>query len=74
MDDIIFTDLDADSLIAITVMPTLRNELRPHLPHPLLKNYDTAGVAKQALLMQMQDEAHGDNNLAPPTSVSSAGD
>jgi iterative type I PKS product template protein len=71
-DETIFGDLGVDSLMAITVLSTLRNELGLDLPPTFFMDYDTVGAAKQALLMQMQDEGLHVENQSPPSSASSS--
>jgi iterative type I PKS product template protein len=70
-DETIFGDLGVDSLMAITVLSTIRNELGLDLPPAFFMDFDTVGAAKQALLAQMQDE-HGGNPSV--SSVSSVGE
>lgn len=55
-EDTIFRDLGVESLMAITVLTTIRNELGLDLPPAFFVDYDTVGAAKQALQMQMQCE------------------
>lgn len=69
-DETIFGDLGVDSLMAITVLSTIRNELGLDLPPAFFMDFETVGAAKQALLAQIQDE-HGENPSV--SSVSSVG-
>jgi iterative type I PKS product template protein len=74
-DETIFGDLGVDSLMAITVLSTLRNELGLDLPPTFFMDYDTVGAAKQALLMQMQDEGlHVEHPSLPSSASSSTGE
>ena len=55
-DDILFGDIGIDSLMAITVLSTLRNELDLDLPPTFFMDNESVGTAKQALRMLIFDE------------------
>lgn len=71
-DETIFGDLGVDSLMAITVLSTIRNELNLDLPPAFFMDYDTVGAAKQALLMQLSDDSD-QGTLSSPSPLSSPG-
>ena len=56
-DETNFVDLGVDSLMAITVLSTIRREVGLDLPPAFFMDHDTVGAAKQALLMQMQTKS-----------------
>lgn len=71
-DEAIFGDLGVDSLMAITVLSTLRNVLGLDLPPTFFMDYDTVGAAKAAVLLQIQDSALEESTGS--SSPSSAGE
>lgn len=71
-DETIFGDLGVDSLMAITVLSTIRNELGLDLPPTFFMDYDTVGAARQALEMRMTDEEPL-GSRSPPSVTSSNG-
>lgn len=77
-DESLFGDCGIDSLMAITVLSTLRSQLHLDLPPTFFVDHEIIGDAKQALLLQVQSQDEGDrwdNNLVDPStsSASSAG-
>lgn len=74
-DETNFVDLGVDSLMAITVLSTIRREVSLDLPPAFFMDHDTVGAAKQALLMQMQMKSEDYQGIpsAPSPLTSSTG-
>ena len=72
-DDTAFGDLGIDSLMAISILTSLRNKVGVNLPPSFFMEHATVGEAKQALCRQLGDDSQAEDD-APVSSQSSTSD